>query len=311
MGMSDLYGQADEKESIATIQAAIDAGITLLDTGDYYGAGANEMLIRKAIEGKRDKLFIQIKYGALRDPKGAWLGFDTRPVPTKNFLAMSLRRLNTDYIDLYQPGRIAPHIPTEETIGGIAELVKEGYVKNIGLSEAGAATIRKAQAVHPISSLQIEYSLISRSIEKEILPTTRELNISLTVYGVLSRGLLSGKWTAERAASGGRDYRAYLPRFTGVNLTRNLNLVETLTHVGAEYGATPSQVAIAWVLHRGDDIIPLIGARSRAQLHEALKALDIKLDSTHVEKIEQAIPADSASGTRYDEQHMNFLDSEK
>ncbi len=310
MGMSDFYGPADEKESINTIHAAIDAGITLLDTGDFYGSGHNELLVRDAIKGKRDKVFIQVKYGVLRSPEGGFIGIDTSPAATKNFLAHTLKRLGTDYIDLYQPARIPPHIPIEDTIGAIAEMVKAGYVKHIGLSEVGAESIRKAHAVHPITSLQIEYSLISRGIEAEILPTVRELGIGLNPYGVLSRGLLSGHWDAKRAENK-HDFRAHLPRFTGENLAQNLKLVTVLKDIAASKKATPAQIAIAWVLHQGSDIIPLIGARRVERLNESLGALEVTLSADDLRQIETSIPKDAAQGTRYDAAHMTFLDSEK
>lgn len=310
MGMSDFYGPADEKESIATIHAAMDAGITLLDTGDFYGSGHNELLLRKAIEGKRDKVFIQVKYGVLRSPEGGFIGADTSPAATRNFLAYTLKRLGTDYIDLYQPARLHPQMPVEDTVGAIAELVKAGYVKHIGLSEAGADNIRKAHAVHPITSLQIEYSLISRGIEDAILPTLRELGIGLNPYGVLSRGLLSGHWDPSRSENK-RDFRAHLPRFTGENLEKNLKLVEVLKDIASSKSATPAQIAIAWVLHRGQDILPLIGARKVERLTEALGALDIALSAADLTQLEEAFPKDAAAGTRYDAHQMGFLDSER
>ena len=215
MGMSDLYGPADENEGIATIRAAIDGGITLLDTGDFYGMGHNEMLISKALEGRRKGIFISVKFGAMRGPDGSWIGIDTRPAAVKNFLAYSLKRLKTDYVDLYQPARLDPRVPVEDTVGAIADLVKAGHVRHVGLSEVSATTIRKAHAVHPVTALQIEYSLVSRSIELEILPAVRELGIGVTAYGVLSRGLLSGS-----KLNGPTDFRAHLPRFSGENLER-------------------------------------------------------------------------------------------
>src|SRR4051812_29415632 len=296
MGMSDFYGAADEAESIATIHAAIDAGITLLDTGDFYGMGHNEMLIRDALRGRdRDQVVISVKFGALRDPANAFHGYDARPVAVRNFLAYTLRRLGTDHIDIYRPARLDPAVPVEETIGAIGDLIKAGWVRQIGLSEVGADTIRRAQAVHPISDHQIEYSLLSRGIEDEILPTTRELGIGTTAYGVLSRGLLSGHWAKDREL-GGTDFRAISPRFQGANLDRNLELVETLRAVAAEAGATPAQAAIAWALHRGEDIVPLVGARTRERLHEALKAPELDLD---LARVEAAIPNGAAAGDRY------------
>src|SRR5512134_1967618 len=216
MGMSDLYGSADESESIATIHAALDAGVTLLDTGDYYAAGHNELLIGRALRDRREKAVLSVKFGALRGADGGWLGMDTRPVAVKNFLAYSLVRLGVDHIDIYRPGRLDPHVPIEETIGAIADLVKAGYIRYIGLSAVGPDTARRAQAVPPISDLQIEYSLISRGPEAKILPVLSELGIGLTAYGVLSRGLLSG---SKPQAKG--DFRAYLPRFSGENRERN------------------------------------------------------------------------------------------
>jgi aryl-alcohol dehydrogenase-like predicted oxidoreductase len=309
MGMSDLYGPADEAESIATIQAALDAGVTLLDTGDFYGMGHNEMLLRDALKGgRREQAVISVKFGVLRGPDGSWNGADTRPAAVKNFLAYTLKRLGTDHVDIYRPARFDPRVPIEETVGAMAELVEAGWVRHIGLSEVGADTLRKAAAVHPIADLQIEYSLISRGIEAEILPTARELGTGITAYGVLSRGLLSGHWSAERDV---RDFRAHLPRFTGGNLTQNLALVEALRSVAVERDASVAQVAIAWVLSRGEDIVPLVGARRRDRLSESLGALDLTLGENDLAAIEAAVPTGSVAGTRYDAMQMSFLDSEK
>jgi aryl-alcohol dehydrogenase-like predicted oxidoreductase len=309
--MSDLYGPADEKESIATIHAALDAEITLLDTGDYYGMGHNEMLLREALRGrKRESVVLSVKFGALRDPKGAWLGVDASPAAVKNFLAYSLRRLGTDYIDIYRPGRFNPAVPIEDTVGAIAEMIQAGYVRYVGLSEVGPDTLRKAHAVHPISDLQIEYSLISRGIESEILPAIRALGVGVTAYGVLSRGLLSGHWSAERAVAKG-DFRNFLPRFRGENLERNLALVEALRSMADAKGASVAQLAIAWALSRGDDIVPLFGARRRDRLSEALGALDVKLMADDLARLEKAVPPDAAAGTRYDAGQMAMLDSER
>jgi len=311
MGMSDLYGPADEVESIATIHAALDAGITLLDSGDFYGMGHNEMLLRDALRGRaREQVAISVKFGILRDPSGGWNGIDTRPVAIKNFLTYTLRRLGTDYVDIYRPSRIDPNVPIEETVGAIAELVQAGYVRHIGLSEVGADTIRRAHAVHPISDVQIEYSLISRGIEAEILPTCRELGIGITAYGVLSRGLLSGHWSKDRALAP-NDFRNYSPRFGGDNLEHNLALVETLRGIAEAKGATVAQVAIAWVLTRGADIVPLIGARRRERLSESLGALDLALTADDLAQIEAAIPVGAAAGDRYNAQQMASLDSER
>lgn len=310
MGMSDLYGPADRNESLETIRAAIDAGVTLLDTGDFYGMGHNEMLIREALDGgKRDNVLISVKFGALRDPAGAWLGVDCRPAAVKTFAAYSLRRLGVDHIDIYRPARLDPATPIEETIGAIGDLVKAGYVKQIGLSEVGSETIRRAHAIHPICDLQIEYSLISRGVEDEILPLCRELGIAITAYGVLSRGLISGHWSEARA--GEKDFRGSSPRFKGENLKSNLALVEKLRSIAAAMGASAAQVAIAWVLAQGSDTIALVGARRRDRLAEALGALDLDLSTKDLADLAEAIPATAAAGERYDPAQLAHLDSEK
>jgi aryl-alcohol dehydrogenase-like predicted oxidoreductase len=311
MGMSGMYGPADEAESIATIHAALDAGITLLDTGDFYGMGHNELLIRDALRTRnRDDVTISVKFGALRGPDNRWAGFDGRPAAVGNFLAYTLNRLGTDHVDIYRPARLDPNVPIEDTVGAIAELVKAGYVRHIGLSEVGPATIRRAAAVHPISDLQIEYSLISRGIESEILPTCRELGIGVTAYGVLSRGLLSGRWKPENS-SVTSDFRNYSPRFQGDNLTRNLQLVDALREVAHSQGVSVAQVAIAWVAARGEDIVPVLGARRRDQLAETLGAAELILSADDLAAIEHAVPADSAAGERYAAEQMAQLDSER
>jgi aryl-alcohol dehydrogenase-like predicted oxidoreductase len=311
MGMSDFYGPADRSESLATIHAALDAGVRLLDTGDFYGMGHNELLIAEALrEVPRDQVSISVKFGALRDPAGNWLGHDGRPAAVRNFVAYSLRRLNTDHIDVYRIARVDPAVPIEETVGAIARLIEEGHVRHVGLSEAGASTVRRACAVHPVADLQIEYSLVSRGIEAEILPACRELGVGITAYGVLSRGLLSGHWTADRNP-GAADFRAHLPRFTGDNLARNLAFVERLRAIAAAKGATIAQLAIAWVLSRGTDVLPLIGARRRDQLSEALGALALTLDGDDLRAIEAALPVDAMAGERYSSQQMAHLDSER
>lgn len=310
MGMSDLYGPADRSESIATIHAALEAGVTLLDTGDFYGMGHNEMLIAEALKGgRRDQALVSVKFGGMRGPSGSWIGYDARPAAVKNFAAYSLKRLGTDHIDIYRPARLDPDVPIEETVGAIADLVKEGHVRHIGLSEVGAETLRRAAAVHPIVDLQIEYSLVSRGIEEAILPTCRELGIGITAYGVLSRGLISGHWT--RAPVGQTDFRGMSPRFQGENLDRNLVLVEALRKVAERKGVTVAQIAIAWVAAQGRDIVPLVGARRRDRLAEALAALDVALDAADFAAIEQAVPKGAASGERYNAHQMAALDSER
>jgi aryl-alcohol dehydrogenase-like predicted oxidoreductase len=309
--MSALYGPADRDESIATIHAALDAGITLLDTGDFYGMGHNELLIRDALAGRdRHDVLISVKFGSQRGPAGAPLGLDTRPQAVKTWLAYSLTRLGTDYIDIYRPARLDPNVPIEETVGAIAEMIEAGYVRHLGLSEVGAETIRRAHRTHPVCDLQIEYSLISRRIEAEILPACRELGIGITAYGVLSRGLISGHWSRERAPGQG-DFRAMAPRFQGENLQHNLDLVERLQQIATARGMTVAQAAIAWVLSRGEDIVPLIGARRRDRLEEARAALEVELSDEELAAFERAVPADSAAGERYPEQQMALLDSER
>jgi aryl-alcohol dehydrogenase-like predicted oxidoreductase len=304
MGMSGMYGKSDDRESIATIHAALERGVTLLDTGDFYGVGHNEALIGRALEGRRDKALLSVKFGALRSPDGGWVGVDTRPAAVKNFLAYSLTRLGVDHVDIYRPARLDPSVPIEETIGAIADLVKAGYVRAVGLSEVGPDTIKKAHAVHPIADLQIEYSLVSRGPEEKIFPLLSELGIGITAYGVLSRGLLSGS-----APAGKTDFRAYLPRFTGDNRERNQKLIDTLQALARERATSPSRLAIAWVLAKNASIVPVVGARTRAQLDESLGALDLALSAADVARIEEAMPP--AAGTRYDEHQMRILDSER
>jgi aryl-alcohol dehydrogenase-like predicted oxidoreductase len=311
MGMSGTYGPADETESIATIGAALDAGISLLDTGDYYGMGHNELLIRQALRGRdRDGVVLSVKFGALRAPDLTYIGIDGRPVAVRNFLAYTLQRLGTDYVDIYRLGRVDPQVPIEDTVGAIAEMIDAGYVRHVGLSEAGAETLRRACATHPVADLQIEYSLLSRGIEAEILPTCRELGVGLTAYGVLSRGLLGGRWSPGQAAAPG-DIRARMPRFRPENLERNLALVDTLGEIAAAKGATVAQLAIAWVLAGGDDIVPLVGTTRRDRLAEALEALQVELGEGDLAAIEAAAPPGAVAGDRYDERQMAMLDSER
>ncbi len=311
MGMSGMYGPADRAESIATIHAALDAGIDLLDTGDFYGMGHNELLIGEALKGvPRDRYLLSVKFGAQRGPDGAWLGYDARPAALRTALAYSLTRLGTDHVDVYRPARLDGNVPIEETIGAIGELVSEGWVRQVGLSEVGAETIRRAAAVHPICDVQLEYSLISRGIEQAILPACRELGISVTAYGVLSRGLISGHFSAERELAP-TDFRSRAPRFAAGNRERNLDLVEALRDVADRQDASVAQLAIAWVLARGEEIVPLVGARTRERLAEALGALDIELEAEAMSELESAAPAGAAAGERYPAPQMAMLDSER
>jgi len=310
MGMSGGYGSADEQESIATIHAALEAGITLLDTGDMYGMGQNEMLLRDALKGgRRERAFICVKFGAQRAPDGTWLPVNASPDAVKTFLAYTLRRLGTDYVDLYQPARVDPKVPIEDTVGAMAEMVRAGYVRHVGLSEAGPDTIRRAHAVHPVAALQIEYSLLSRGVERAILPTLRELGISLVAYGVLSRGLIANRAPGERTPPG--EIRLRMPRFQGENYARNLALIETLRRVAWEKGASVAQLAFAWVRSRGEDIVPLVGARRRDQLKEALGALDVTLSKSDLERLEEVVPPGAVAGERYNPHLMSHLDSER
>jgi aryl-alcohol dehydrogenase-like predicted oxidoreductase len=309
MGMAGGYGPADEKECIATIHAALEAGITLLDTGDFYGMGQNEMLIREALKGgKRERAFIAVKFGSMRGPDLKILGDDGRPQAAKNYLAYSLRRLGTDYVDLYQPSRVDPAVPIEDTIGAIADMVKAGYVRHIGVSETSAKSLRRAHAVHPIAALQIEYSLFSRGIERDILPALRELGVALVAYGVLSGGLISDRAEAARTATS--EIRTRKPRFFAENFAKNVALVEALGKIARDKGATTAQLAFAWAKSRGDDVVPLIGARRRDQLKEALGALEVKLSPDDLERIERAAPAGAVAGARYLPAILAHMDSE-
>ncbi|MDQ2811317.1 MAG: aldo/keto reductase [Actinomycetota bacterium] len=309
MGMSGIYGQADDHESLATIRAAVDAGITLLDTGDFYGMGHNELLLRDALRGgiPRDGVFIQVKFGGQRDPSGAFVGHDASPAAVKSSLAYTLTRLGTDYVDLYQPARLDPRVPIEDTVGAVAEMIKAGYVRYLGLSEMGEDTIRRAHAVHPVAALQIEYSLMSRGIEAKILPAVRELGITVTAYGILSRGLLSSG--TARLAPG--DPRARFPRFSGENHARNLELLAALEAIADAHQVSAAQLAIAWVASRGEDIIPLIGTKRRDRLTEALAALDLTLSTDEFAEIEAVVPPGTVAGDRYEASQMAALDSER
>jgi aryl-alcohol dehydrogenase-like predicted oxidoreductase len=303
MGMSGMYGRSDEREGIATIHAALEGGVNLIDTGDFYGAGHNELLIGRALRDRRDRALLSVKFGGLRTPEGGWSGFDARPAALKNFLTYSLTRLGVDHVDIYRPARLDPAVPIEETIGAIADLIKGGYVRYAGLSEVGPETIRRAHAVHPICDLQIEYSLISRGPEDKIFPVLAELGIGVTAYGVLSRGLLTG---ARPVAD---DFRAHLPRFAGENLERNQALVAALEGMAREKGVKPAQLAIAWARAKGERIVPVVGARTRQQIADALGAVDVALSLEEIARLERALPA--AAGARYQEQQMKMLDSER
>ena len=308
MGMSGIYGAADDTESVATIRAALDAGITLLDTGDFYGMGHNELLLSRVLrEVPRDSVFVQVKFGGQRDPSGRFVGHDASPAAVKNYLSYSLTRLGTGYVDLYQPARLDPHVPIEDTVGAIAEMIEAGYVRHLGLSEMGADTIRRAHAVYPVSELQIEYSLMSRGVEAEILPVLRELGISVTAYGVMSRGLLNRE--TARLADG--DPRARFPRFQSGNLERNLELLDALEKIAEQRGVSTAQLAIAWVAAQGEDIVPLIGARRRDRLTEALGALPLELTAEQLAALTDAVPANAAAGGRYPAAALEHLDSEK
>jgi aryl-alcohol dehydrogenase-like predicted oxidoreductase len=308
MGMSGVYGDSDDAESVATIREALERGVTLLDTGDFYGMGHNEKLIARALRGgRREQAFIAVKFGAQRDPAGAFVGFDASPAAVKSSLAYTLRRLASDHVDLYQPARLDQRVPIEETVGAIAEMVSAGYVRHIGLSEVGPETIRRAHATHPIAELQIEYSLIERGIEREILATVRELGISVTAYGVLSRGLISD--SGAHIAEG--DARTRFPRFAQGNLEHNRAMLAPLRELASEHGVSTAALAFAWVLARGEDVIPLIGARTRERLEQALQALELELGAEELERIEQAVSASEIRGTRYGEREMAALDSER
>ncbi|MFF4584040.1 aldo/keto reductase [Streptomyces sp. NPDC001388] len=315
MGMSSaVYGDADRTEAIATVHAALEAGVTLLDTGDFYAMGHNEMLVGEALRtapaARREQALVSVKFGALRDPDGGWGGQDGRPAAVRNFAAYSLQRLGLDHIDVYRIARVDPDVPIEETVGAIAELVEKGYVRHIGLSEASAENIRRAAATAPIADVQLEYAIITRDIERKILPTMRELGIGVTAYGVLSRGLISGHVTRDQRF-GPDDFRGVSPRFQGDNLQRNLDLVEALRKIADGKGVTVAQIATAWVLSRGEDIVPLVGARTRERLTESLGALDVVLDETDLAAIEEAVPAGAAAGTRYPAPQMAHLGTEQ
>jgi aryl-alcohol dehydrogenase-like predicted oxidoreductase len=300
MGMSDGYGvprPEDRAESIATVQAALDAGINLLDTGDFYRSGHNEMLVGEALRGRwRDQAILSVKFGVLRDPDGGLNGFDNRPAALRNFIAYSLKRLGVDYIDIYRPARPDPAVPIEDTVGAIADLVKAGYVRHIALSEVSVDTMRRAAAVHPIVDLQIEYSLLERRLEGDLLDTCRALGIAVTAYGVLARGLLGGHLNSNLPAD---DYRNFSARFQGENLRRNLGLAERLRAVAAVLHATPAQAAIAWVAAQGPNIVPLIGARNRSRLAEALGSVDLELIASDISRLSATVQDRAAAGDAF------------
>jgi aryl-alcohol dehydrogenase-like predicted oxidoreductase len=309
MGKGGWYGASDDRESIATIHEALERGVNVLDTGDFYGMGQNELLVGKALQGRRDRALLSVKFGALRGPDGQVLGYDARPAATKSALAYSLSRLGVDHIDIYRPSRLDPAVPIEDTIGAIADMVKAGYVRHIGLSEVGPETIRRAAKVHPICDLQIEYSLVTRTVETAIVPVLRELGIGMTAYGVLSRGLLAGS-----KASGAGDFRAHLPRFTGANAERNQVLVDALARMAEPRRVSPAQLAVAWVRSTGEQqgvtVVPTMGARTRTQLAEALSGFDVALDAEALAELEAAVPAGAVQGSRYPDALMKMLDSE-
>ena len=302
MGLSDAYGKADEAESLAVLQAAFDGGISMVDTGDFYATGHNEMLVGQALQGRRDKVTLAVKFGAQRDPSGAIIGYDASPKAVKAALAYSLKRLRTDYVDIYMPARVDPAVPIEDTVGAIADCVKAGWVRHLGLSEASATTVRKAAAIHPVAALQIEYSVIERGPAEAVLPTLRDLGVGMTCYGVLSRGLLK-----ETVAVRAGDLRSHMPRFSGENLDANRRIVSTLAQIAADKGVDVSQLCIAWALHRGDDVVPLIGARTRAQLASALKAAEVSLTAEDLARIDAAVPEGAVAGTRYPAAAMGQL----
>jgi aryl-alcohol dehydrogenase-like predicted oxidoreductase len=298
MGMSEFYGDGDEAESIATIGRALELGVTLLDTADIYGLGANEQLVGRAIEGRRDEVLLATKFGIVRDPDGTGRGVSGRPEYVLRACDASLRRLGVEHIDLYYQHRVDPDVPIEETVGAMASLVDAGKVRYLGLSEAAAETIRRAHRVHPISALQSEYSLWTRDVEEEVLPTLRELDIGLVAYSPLGRGFLTGRFTSPDDFPEG-DFRRDNPRFQGENFSANLRLVERVNELAREHNCTPGQLALAWVLHRGEDVVPIPGTKRRAYLEENVEATELELTEEDLDRLDEAAPPGVAAGERY------------
>jgi aryl-alcohol dehydrogenase-like predicted oxidoreductase len=298
MGMSEFYGPGDDRESIAVIHRAIELGVTLVDTADVYGPFTNEALVGRAIRDRRDKVVLATKFGNLRGPDRSWAGINGRPEYVRQACDASLERLGVDHIDLYYQHRVDPTVPIEETVGAMAELVGAGKVRYLGLSEAGAATIRRAQAVHPIAALQTEYSLWTRDVEDQILPTVRELGIGLVAYSPLGRGFLTGRFRAVQDLSEG-DYRLFHPRFQAGNLEKNLRLLDRVTAKARERGVTPAQLALAWVMARGRDVVPIPGTKRLKYLEENVAAAGVRLTPEDLREIDEMAPKGVAAGDRY------------